>query len=87
MINSPQFTADANARIIDSLAAMILDDDSALTLDDIDALADLLTATALMRLCIALDLCPYHHCDLDACDDDSRDCSDRIAALDPSIDD
>ena len=96
MINSPHFDAIAafnttarpdltkrtTDRIIEELASTILDDDSALSLDDIDDLADLLTARAFMRLCIALDLCPYHRCDIDTCNDDDRDCAANLDLFD-----
>ena len=71
----------ATDRIITALADRIVADDDALTIDDLDALADLLTASALHRLCIAIDCCPFHHCDIEICNDDELDCSARIAAM------
>jgi hypothetical protein len=87
MINSPipdrdELTRTMSNRIIDSLAeAIIADDDSKaypLDLTDLPALRDLLTDRAYLRLCIAIDCCPYHDCDLETCDDDSLTCRERL---------
>lgn len=75
-------THDASAAILDALADRILSEDAGLDIDDMPALMDLLTAKAFMRLCIRLDLCPYHHCDIDTCNDDGRDCSDNLDLFD-----
>lgn len=77
-------TKEMTANLIDALAAKIADDDALLDslLDaDFAPLADLLTERAAQRLIIALDFCPFHHCDIDTCNDDDLDCSDRINAL------
>ena len=82
MIERNEMTRTMTDRIIDSLAAAILDDDNqlatSLDLDDLPALRDLLTARAYLRLCTALDCCPYHDCDLETCDDDSLTCRERL---------
>jgi hypothetical protein len=78
MINN-EFATTATDRIINTLADAILDDDNAtISLDDLPALADLLTMRTFYRLAAAIDACPYHHCDLDTCDDDNLNCSDRL---------
>jgi hypothetical protein len=72
-----------SSAIIDSLADAIINDDrfANLTDDTIDALADCLTANAFRRLLIAIDLCPFHRCDIAICADDDLDCLTRIADI------
>ena len=81
MTTAAEFTARANGMIIDALAAAIIDDESGLLLDELDAFADCLTANAFIRLCAAIDCCPFHRCDIDTCNDDDRDCAARIDTL------
>lgn len=73
-------TRATSDRIIDALADRIINDDSFADMHDLPALRDLLTERAFIRLSIALDLCPYHDCDLETCDDDSRTCRARADA-------
>lgn len=72
-----------SSAIIDALATAIANDDH--FIDDIDAkidtLADLLTANAFLRLMLAIDLCPFHRCDIDICNDDELNCANQLDAL------
>lgn len=70
-----ELTRSTTDRIIDELADRIINDDDFADTHDIDAFADLLTRDAFIRLCIAIDLCPDHRCDIAICDDDDRNCS------------
>lgn len=76
---------EMTARIIDALAAAIVDDDSGFLLSEIDSFADLLTAKAYQRLCIALDQCPFHGGDIETCMDDDRDCATLLDDLFPTL--
>jgi hypothetical protein len=53
------------------------DDDADLNFDLIIAIADLLPPFLAADLCLAFDICPIHHTDLDSCADDDLDaCAD-----------
>lgn len=76
----------SDARIIDALATAIVNDESGELLSHIDEFADLLTARAFQRLCISLDLCPFHGGDIEICMDDDRDCATLLDEMFPNTD-
>lgn len=77
-------TPTTDDRIITALAKRLLDDDDlfdAALDNNLDDLANLLTEHAFIRLCLAIDFCPEHRCDLDTCADDDRDCLKRYSEI------
>jgi hypothetical protein len=65
--------------LADSLLATAGDDEAPDLLDAFVATESLLDRKNFLALAAALDLCPFHHCDLEICDDDERDCRDKMA--------
>jgi hypothetical protein len=73
-----------NAMIIEALAKKLVEDESlfdAALENDLQPLADILTEHAFMRLCLAIDCCPWHRSDLDCCADEGFDCLEKLANL------